>query len=215
MNTLELFAGTRSFSKVAMKLGHATFTLDNDPEHETDVTADVLRWTPPSTLRPDIIWASPPCQGFSVAAIGHSWTGGKGAYIPKSDTAKLGIRLVKRTIALIEELKPRWWFIENPRGVLRNLDFMDLERLSKVMGCQVYRHTVWYCRYGDKRAKPTDLWTNVPPSTWTPRPPCHNGNPDHEAAPRGAKTGTQGIEGAKDRGRIPPALFEEIFNALN
>ena len=22
------------------------------------------------------------------------------------------------------------------------------------------RHTVWYCKYGDSRAKPTDIWTS-------------------------------------------------------
>jgi hypothetical protein len=36
-------------------------------------------------FQPDIIWASPPCTGFSVAAIGHHWSGGKGAYIPKTE----------------------------------------------------------------------------------------------------------------------------------
>jgi hypothetical protein len=43
---------------------------------------------------------------------------------------------------------------------------------------------------------------------------CKNGDRCHEPAPRGAKAGTQGIYGAKDRGRIPPRLFEEIFLQL-
>lgn len=43
---------------------------------------------------------------------------------------------------------------------------------------------------------------------------CKPGASCHEAAPRGSRTGTQGIKGAKDRGRIPEALFEEIFEAI-
>jgi len=58
--------------------------------------------------------------------------------------------------------------------------------------------------------KPTDIWTNA--DWWTPRPMCRNGAPCHIAAPRGSKTGTQGIKGYKDRSRIPSELFEEIFN---
>ena len=38
---------------------------------------------------------------------------------------------------------------------------------------------------------------------WVSRPVCHNGDTCHEAAPRGSKTGTQGIKGAIDRGVIP------------
>ena len=45
---------------------------------------------------------SPPCTGFSVAALGHHWTGGKNAYIPKTETAKLGIVLAKKCLEIIE-----------------------------------------------------------------------------------------------------------------
>lgn len=60
--------------------------------------------------------------------------------------------------------------------------------------------------------KPTDIWTNA--TWWTPRPVCKNGMPCHIAAPRGSKTGTQGVKGYKDRSRIPEALFEEIFSQM-
>ena len=72
------------------------------------------------------------------------------------------------------------------------------------------RHTVTYCQYGDERMKPTDIWTNA--EWWKPRPMCKNGMPCHVAAPRGSKTGTQGLKGSVHRGVIPPALFEEIFS---
>ncbi len=74
------------------------------------------------------------------------------------------------------------------------------------------RVTVSYCQYGDDRMKPTDIWTNA--DWWTPRPICKNGDKCHEAAPRGSRTGTQGLKGHMARGVIPPALFEEILQQM-
>lgn len=180
---------------------HETYTVDIDPSFEPDETVDVLRWTPPSYLtNADILWASPPCQAFSVAAIGKNWNMDR---TPKSDRAKKAIELVERTCDIIDQISPKWWFIENPRGMLRKLGIIE-RRFPEAI-----RHTVTYCQYGDTRMKPTDIWTNA--HWWHPRPACKNGNPCHEAAPRGAKTGTQGINGARDRGRIPSQLFEEIL----
>jgi len=72
------------------------------------------------------------------------------------------------------------------------------------------RHTVTYCQYGDTRMKPTDIWTNHP--TWVPKPMCKNGAPCHIAAPRGSKTGTQGLKNAKYRSIVPEELIEEIID---
>lgn len=202
LQTIEVFAGTRSFSKVARELGHQTFTTDYEEIDGQDLVADIKELGAKDfPYQPDILWASPPCEGFSVASIGHNWTGGHRAYIPKSDTARRSIELLQHTVRLIEELKPTYYFIENPRGLLRKLDLVPKDAI---------RHTVTYCQYGDTRMKPTDIWTNA--DWWTPRAMCKNGDKCHIAAPRGSKTGTQGIEGYKDRSRIPPELFEEIFS---
>lgn len=121
-----------------------------------------------------------------------------GSLDPVSDFAKLSDELVKHTLELIKELKPKYWFIENPRGGMRKMDFMQ----------GLPRYTVTYCQYGDTRMKPTDIWTNHPNPQF--KPMCHNGDPCHEKAPRGSKTGTQGLKGAVQRSVIPEELCLHI-----
>ena len=202
MKLLELFAGSRSVGKAAEKLGYEVFSSDLIEFDGIHYPISILDFDVNKVpFKPDVIWASPPCTGFSVAAIGHHWSGGKGAYIPKTDTAKLGIELVKKTIEIIEHFQPKYWFMENPRGVLRKLEVVkDLPRKS-----------VTYCQYGDERMKPTDIWTNS--DVWVPRPMCKNGDPCHVAAPRGSRTGTQGRANAYERSKIPDELCLEILKS--
>lgn len=206
---IEFFAGSCSIGKAAKSLGIGVMSTDNIQYGAIDYVVDIFNFDYQIVKNvPDFLWFSPPCTGFSVAAIGHHWTGGKNGYIPKTETAVLGINLAKKCLEIIthyERLNPNieWW-LENPRGLLRKMDFM----------LPLKRHTVWYCQYGDTRAKPTDIWTNS--VNWIPRPVCHNGNKlcHHEAAPRGAKTGTQGLKGAHERSKIPYQLCMEIMRSL-
>lgn len=202
--TIELFSGTKSFSNVMSSLGHETFTIDDDESLVPDVCINILDYKF-DNKKYDVLWASPPCQGFSVAVIGRNWNRN---YTPKTASAELAMKLAKKTIEIIEQLKPKYWFIENPRGMLRKMPFME-EFLIRSGGV---RHTVTYCQYGDIRQKPTDIWTNN--LKWKPRKMCSPGSPCHESAPRGSRTGTQGIKGAKDRGRIPDELFIEIEKCI-
>lgn len=71
------------------------------------------------------------------------------------------------------------------------------------------RHTVTYCQYGDRRMKPTDIWTNNP--AWIPKKACSNGDTCHIAAPRGSRTGTQGLVGDYERSKLPHDLCLEIL----
>ena len=110
MKVLELFAGSRSFSKVAEELGHQCYTTDIEPFDKIDQVCNIFNFDVNRMIDefgyPDVIWASPPCTTFSVASIGHHYTGGKKAYIPKTKEAKIGIKIVEYTIKLISMLNP-------------------------------------------------------------------------------------------------------------
>lgn len=203
MTTLELFSGTKSFSKVMTMNGHETMTIDNDPKLDPDYVIDILTLNANSVgvlgEDIDILWASPPCEGFSVAVIGRNW---HHDHTPKTDNARRASRLAEKTLQIIAAVEPTWWFIENPRGKLRKMPYMQ----------GLLRHTVTYCQYGDTRQKPTDIWTNA--WWWRPRAMCKRGDTCHEAAPRGSRTGTMGLKGATARGAIPAELFKEILEQM-
>ena len=198
---LDLFAGTRSIGKAFEAKGHEVYSIEWDERHEDiDWYADMFDVTAEEIIKrfgkPDIIWSSPPCEKFSVAAIGKHWH--KGTNDPKTEETKEALRLLEHTVQLIKDLDPKYYFIENPRGKMRKVDVMQ----------DLPRYTTTYCGYGDTRMKPTDLWTNHPDPKF--KPACKNGDPCHVAAPRGSQTGTQGIKGAVLRSVIPKELCEHV-----
>ena len=209
MKVLELFAGSRSIGNIADRLGYEVFSVDINQFDKIDLAIDIMDLKKEMIpFQPDMIWASPPCTYFSVASIGKHWNKD---HTPKTQQAVFGVNLVMKTIEIIKELNPDYWFIENPRGKLRKLDIMQ----------SLPRTTIWYCKYGDKRAKPTDIWTNNLRSVfnangWQPREECFNGNKNchHEAAPRGSRTGTQGLKNNYERSKIPEQLCLEILTSI-
>lgn len=204
LKVLELFSGTRSIGKAFECRGHEVFSIDYDRRFLANAHCDIGDLSARQVIewfgRPDVIWASPDCTTFSIAAISHhrKQDPATGYLLPVSDYAKRCDRIDRHVMDLIRQLDPTYWFIENPRGGMRKTDWMQ----------GLPRYTVTYCQYGDTRMKPTDIWTNHPDPKF--KPPCSNGDPCHEKAPRGARTGTQGIAGARDRSRIPDALCDHI-----
>lgn len=205
MNVLELFAGTRSIGREFEANGHNVFSVEWNKDFENiDLYADIGTLTADDILekfgRPDVIWASPDCTTFSIAAISHHRKKNEqtGNLDPVSDYAKFCDTVDQNVLRLIRELKPKYYFIENPRGGMRKMTWMQ----------GLPRYTVTYCQYGDNRMKPTDIWTNHPDPKF--KPMCKNGDPCHERAPRGAKTGTQGLKGSKLRSVIPAELCKHI-----
>tara|TARA_R100000951_G_scaffold116724_1_gene130154 strand:- start:3968 stop:4612 length:645 start_codon:yes stop_codon:yes gene_type:complete len=206
MRLLELFAGSRSWGKVAESLGYEVFSVDKEPFERIDLvidiedlTEDMLPWIP------DVVVDGRPCTTFSMAA--GSTHRLQPNFAPKTPFAAKCDRMNIK----LNDLYKKWgciYYIENPRAMLRKMHYMK----------GMDRVTVWYCKYGDTRAKPTDIFSNnikdmFNPQGWQPRPICFNGNRKchHEAAPRGSKTGTQGLKGNYNRSKVPYELCYEIL----
>lgn len=205
MKVLELFAGTRSIGKAFEAKGHEVFSVDWSRDFpDINLYADIGKLSAQEILdkfgTPDVMWLSPDCTSYSVAAISYHRrkNAETGNLDPITDYAKFCDAVNQHCLSLISELNPKFWFIENPRGGLRSMSWIQ----------GLPRYTISYCQYGDKRQKPTDIFTNHPDPQF--KPLCAPGSPCHEPAPRGSRTGTQGLKGAKERAVIPTQLCEHI-----
>ena len=208
MRLLELFSGTGSVGNVwkrENKMNEVT-SLDIHPQYNPTKCVDILKWNyreyVPGTFH--FIWASPPCTEYSFAKT-------KGI----RDLA-LADAIVKRTIKIIAYLKPKYWVIENPRGLLRQRDFM--KKMQK------YRKECTYCKYGTPYKKATDIWTNVNVElkTCNKHNPCqmykrYKGHPQH--AQRYSKVRYANSEIGKGTHKellytIPNKLSRDIFKSM-
>lgn len=128
MRVLELFAGTRSISRAFDRRGHKTFSIEWDKKFENiDIYDDINNITAERIIElcggvPDVIWASPDCTTYSVAAISHHREKDEatGNLNPESEYAKFCDKTNKHVLELIRELNPKYYFIENPRGAAQD-----------------------------------------------------------------------------------------------
>lgn len=191
MRVVDLFSGTGSATAAFRDRGHDV------EEVEIERGGDVLTWEPEGHY--DFIWASPPCQAFSVAAFsrGHHFKDGT----PQTETARMGVRLLARTMYLYQKADSTFFIWENPRGLMRRFVPSSIER-----------RTVWYCQYGSKYAKPTDPFGRFPSSFEALT--CYNGAKDHESSRRGSNNhGIQGLYGARIRSVVPYGLSMALCRA--
>ena len=206
MKILELFSGTECISNAFRSRGHECYTVDWEKKFPSSLHIDIMELTPEMVLRefgrPDIIWSGNDCTTFSVAAIGHHRKKNPvtGSLDPKTEKAAKADLVNRHTLELIRDLSPRFFFIENPMGGLRKMDYMH----------GIPRYLITYCKYGFPYRKATDIFTNHPCPEFLP--PCKNGDPCHQPAPRGSKTGLQGISDKSLRSAYPPQLCEHIVD---
>lgn len=232
---VDLFAGTGSATDAFVEAGWGRTRVELSPKFEAEIHADVMEVTPEDLWRgypPTFVWASPPCTTFSVQSLAHHWRTeydcrrcgapievvGSGRVehwgcdrpvkvrasvtrVPKTEAAVRGVIMVRRTLQLIRDLQPTWWVMENPVAMLRTHAVVD----------GLERRTITHCQYGDpRRQKPTDLWGDFPPGFEARA--CKQGAACHVAAPRGSRTGTQGL-GRAAAAMLPPDLGRELLAA--
>jgi len=75
------------------------------------IKADLNDWDPKEKY--DIILASPPCTQFSLVVRNTA---------TQHYSERIGLQLIYRTFYLIEKLKPKFWVLENVRGLSEFID---------------------------------------------------------------------------------------------
>ena len=150
---LELFAGTQSVSRVARRLGWDCVSLDICPRHAPDLCMSILDFDESAYPRDafDFVWASPPCEAFSVAKCR-----GRGgcAQLLEVDMAKADA-LVAKTKRILAHFSAAHYCVENPKGSrLWNREVARELRARSVL--------VSYCQYGYNYRKTTRLAVSFP-----------------------------------------------------
>lgn len=202
-------AATKAFADA----GWERVRVEWDTKCEAEIHADLLTLGPDDLAGPwDFIWASPPCEKFSIAGRGAPWEphgpDARFGFSPRTVDAIDATRLALHCQYLIYVLEPRAAIMENPSGMMKKILPMKPQKL------------IWYCQYEDSRAKPTDLWLFGAAQEFFFKPPCRNkrnGETDfchHEEAPRGAKTGTQGAGSYHDRSIVPYGLSRAVWEQM-
>lgn len=179
LTLLELFAGSRSVGSVAEEMGINVISSDIEQFDKIDYVVDILEFDYSKIdKKPDIIWASPPCEKWSLACgvqggnIYWESIKEKGKVVgikPREnfdvrarytilkepdrvkEEREFHISLLEKTLEIIEYYKPKVFLIENPFGYMR---FYLKDRVP-------YINFVTYCQYGYPYRKPTNIFSNI------------------------------------------------------
>lgn len=220
---LDLFAGTGSATQafresddwVVISVDDDTALEENDHSNkesfEADIQKDITELTPEDFEEWDFdfIWASPPCTDFSIAGVGNTWADDR---MPKRKSVPESVQVIYHTIWLINELDPEYWFMENPRGMMRVvMPYSYRDRESEVPEWAKPK-TVTYCQYGNDFQKPTDLWGVHPPSF--EHKTCSPGDDCHKESGRSIDSFKKHIRDPVERSAVPDQLSEEVFEAV-
>lgn len=202
MRVLELFCGSGTISRAFEERNHAAVSVDlrsRKGKCEPIMRLDVMKIKNPKLLfgKVDAVFASPPCQCWSYAAGSYHFFEGK----PQTESTRYLMKVLEKTLWIIEEMSPVLYFIENPRGKLRYYKSM-IDFLIRTNGMI---KQVAYSQYGFPSPKPTNIFTNCSALTLKSIAPFG----------RGAKNYTGNLNNMTVHARqsIPSALAKEIVLA--
>ena len=226
MRVLEIFSGTKSFGKVAEKMGWEVISLDLQ---DANINIDIMEWDYKSFGKPgdfDLITMSPPCRTFSH--LRKCWVGRKlkehgdniiTNEILQKDIEEKGLPILYRALDVVFYFQPRYWIIETRKCSLMS------EYLSGVPD-----DTLVYCMDSNFcYRKITNLLSYI--EGFKPKlcnKECGNINKNKHKIDLGGRklyrhicsedggnisTGYLGTN-LKERYRIPQKLIEELFYCL-
>lgn len=156
MKVLELFKGSGSITKYYKNNENVkVVSLDIVKKYEPTLCCDIMNFDYKKfdVGHFDIIWASPECKIFSQLQnthIGKKWN----SIEHLNNERKKHKKFINKTIEIIQYLKPKKYFIENPRystiwKFIDNKEFLKKDII------------VDYCRFDFPYKKPTRILTNI------------------------------------------------------
>ena len=155
MRILELFKGGGSITNFFKDNENIeVISLDILEKYKPSIVCDIMEFDykqyEPGYF--DIIWASPECKIFSM--LQNSWIGRKWKDMNElNNEREKHSKFINKTIEIIEYLKPKYYFIENPAystiwNYIENKEYLE--------NCVI----VDYCYFGFDYKKPTKILTN-------------------------------------------------------
>lgn len=157
-NFVEFYCGSGTMANTFKMNGYNTFTVDNRmrkgvcmPDLKKDMNLLNVKDIPFKRVK--IAWFGQPCTPFSYAPGTFYFKDGQ-----FTAAAKPFLKLVDKTMQLLEDLNPDIFFIENPRG--RIIEYEPFKQF--ILQKKLFIHTITLGSYGFHTQKPTYIISNKP-----------------------------------------------------
>ena len=214
MTCVDFFSGLGGFSQAFFERnGWRVIRIDNDPgfSHIQNTHIHDLMKLDFKTLnrlganKPDILLMSPPCNCFSTMSIRYYWENRR----PKNETVRSAIDLVKRALWLKDQIKPKYWILENPVGMMKYV-LGPAQALTHWASWYSEKDLIWSEVEGDPDKlplKPTWLWGILPMIDWPSKPTRYAKISRSE---KNRQKGVQGVKHAAISALIPYRFSEAL-----
>lgn len=155
---IELFCGSAGFTKISQTFGIECISFDSRRRAgtcEPCIRFDINKISLDFFKNFDVfmLWAGLPCDIWSHASGGFHLDND---FNPKTEKAKEHLNLFFKTMEIIKITNPDFYFLENPRGKLRNFPPV----LDMIKNAKLFIHETSLDNYGFPTIKPTNIFTN-------------------------------------------------------